>query len=326
MRVESWSRFEYGTVSVKSGVRMLPPLKIRNVEGLMYIKTVEAECLHVGVVWKSYGTFDRYPQGAVVLEKLCKQVHGASRQVQIRKHDRAGRVVAYRASTLQVLGSTLGLGKVDSAFHLFSGSINEYQACLGTKTLRVSLQTDHLIETSAHAPQRPMSSSKKHTDLGSYLHPTNTCIGQIQFKGTAPINVSELFLQPESLTTHPEEITCRGFLRTSVAFPKDSHLQPFGLGTRPILSTPRQNSSCLFICRITYTEDPVACKLTKLQSPGSRKGKALTPFRSFFVASLSAAFLKGNFRSPEIFGGTQPRPLRKPFSYFVFLSFPLSHF
>ncbi|GFV68690.1 hypothetical protein TNCV_2170611 [Trichonephila clavipes] len=49
-------------------------------------------------------------------------------------------------------GSILRLGKVDSAFHLFSASIKEYQAWLGTKTLRVSLQ----IETSAYAPQRPM--------------------------------------------------------------------------------------------------------------------------------------------------------------------------
>ncbi|GFV87306.1 hypothetical protein TNCV_4032781 [Trichonephila clavipes] len=66
------------------------------------------------------------------------------------------RVVAYRDSTSLNRGSILGLGKVDSACHPFSGSINEYQACLGTKTLEVSLQTDHLIGTSAHAPQRPM--------------------------------------------------------------------------------------------------------------------------------------------------------------------------
>ncbi|GFX41353.1 hypothetical protein TNCV_1654361 [Trichonephila clavipes] len=31
-----------------------------------------------------------------------------------------------------------------------------YQACLGLKLLGVSLQTDHLIRTSAHAPQSPM--------------------------------------------------------------------------------------------------------------------------------------------------------------------------
>ncbi|GFV02427.1 retrovirus-related Pol polyprotein from transposon 17.6 [Trichonephila clavipes] len=50
------------------------------------------------------------------------------------------------------LGSIPRLGKVDSAFHPYcSGSINEYQACWG-----VSLQTDYLIGTSAHAPHRPM--------------------------------------------------------------------------------------------------------------------------------------------------------------------------
>ncbi|GFT98861.1 DUF5641 domain-containing protein [Trichonephila clavipes] len=44
-----------------------------------------------------------------------------------------GRVVAYRASTPQVWGSLNGLGKVDSAFHpRYIGSINEYQACLGS--------------------------------------------------------------------------------------------------------------------------------------------------------------------------------------------------
>ncbi|GFU90625.1 ubiquinol-cytochrome-c reductase complex assembly factor 1 [Trichonephila clavipes] len=46
-----------------------------------------------------------------------------------------GRVVVYRASTPQVLGSINGLGKVDSAFHSrYIGSINEYQACLGLNT------------------------------------------------------------------------------------------------------------------------------------------------------------------------------------------------
>ncbi|GFV54704.1 APP_N domain-containing protein [Trichonephila clavipes] len=54
-------------------------------------------------------------------------------------------------------GSIPGLGKVNSTFHPYcSGSINEYQARLGTETLGVSLQTDHLIRTSAHALQRPM--------------------------------------------------------------------------------------------------------------------------------------------------------------------------
>ncbi|GFX47876.1 hypothetical protein TNCV_4792561 [Trichonephila clavipes] len=45
----------------------------------------------------------------------------------------SGRVVVYRASTSQVWGSINGLGKVDSAFHPHHiGSINEYQACLGS--------------------------------------------------------------------------------------------------------------------------------------------------------------------------------------------------
>ncbi|GFS88584.1 hypothetical protein TNCV_1461881 [Trichonephila clavipes] len=50
------------------------------------------------------------------------------------------------------------LNKVDSAFHPYcSGSINEYQACL-----RVSHQIDHLIQISAHAPQRRMLDSGLH--------------------------------------------------------------------------------------------------------------------------------------------------------------------
>ncbi|GFW07907.1 hypothetical protein TNCV_3920401 [Trichonephila clavipes] len=49
------------------------------------------------------------------------------------RRGRKGRVVVYRASTPQVLGSINGLGKVDSAFHpRYIGSINEYQACLGS--------------------------------------------------------------------------------------------------------------------------------------------------------------------------------------------------
>ncbi|GFT46916.1 hypothetical protein TNCV_1720351 [Trichonephila clavipes] len=67
------------------------------------------------------------------------------------------RVVVYRASTPQVWGSINGLRKVDSAFHpRYIGSINEYQACFGSQTLKVSLQTDHQIGTSVPAPQRPM--------------------------------------------------------------------------------------------------------------------------------------------------------------------------
>ncbi|GFU48900.1 hypothetical protein TNCV_3209041 [Trichonephila clavipes] len=62
-----------------------------------------------------------------------------------------GRVVAYFVSIPQVL--VLFPGWARSA-HLFSGPINEYQASLGIKTLGVSLQTEPLIWTSAHAPQR----------------------------------------------------------------------------------------------------------------------------------------------------------------------------
>ncbi|GFS58256.1 hypothetical protein TNCV_4916511 [Trichonephila clavipes] len=67
------------------------------------------------------------------------------------------RVAVYSASTPQVWGSINGLRKVDSAFHPRSiGSMNEYQACFGSKTLKVSLQTDHQIGTSVRVPQRPM--------------------------------------------------------------------------------------------------------------------------------------------------------------------------
>ncbi|GFU24270.1 hypothetical protein TNCV_3395901 [Trichonephila clavipes] len=65
--------------------------------------------------------------------------------------------VVYSASTPQVWGSINGLRQVDSAFYpRYIGSINEYQACLGSQPLKVSLQTDHQIGTSVHAPQRPM--------------------------------------------------------------------------------------------------------------------------------------------------------------------------
>ncbi|GFS62413.1 hypothetical protein TNCV_1262171 [Trichonephila clavipes] len=51
-------------------------------------------------------------------------------------------------------GSIPGIGKAHSVFHPYcSGSINEYQDCLETWTLGVSLQTDYLIGTSAHPPQ-----------------------------------------------------------------------------------------------------------------------------------------------------------------------------
>ncbi|GFV62633.1 hypothetical protein TNCV_2528581 [Trichonephila clavipes] len=67
------------------------------------------------------------------------------------------RVLVYSANTPQVWGSINGLLKVDSAFHpRYIGSINEYQVCFGSQTLKVFLQTDHQIGTSVHAPQRPM--------------------------------------------------------------------------------------------------------------------------------------------------------------------------
>ncbi|GFT99111.1 hypothetical protein TNCV_3794611 [Trichonephila clavipes] len=48
-------------------------------------------------------------------------------------HGAIDRVVVYGASTPQVWGSINGLRKVDSAFHpRYIGSINEYQACLGS--------------------------------------------------------------------------------------------------------------------------------------------------------------------------------------------------
>ncbi|GFX64692.1 hypothetical protein TNCV_4681681 [Trichonephila clavipes] len=49
--------------------------------------------------------------------------------------------------------SQAGQGRLNPSS--FSGSINEYLACFGTKTLGGLLQTDHLIGTSAHVPQRP---------------------------------------------------------------------------------------------------------------------------------------------------------------------------
>ncbi|GFW51527.1 hypothetical protein TNCV_4212051 [Trichonephila clavipes] len=67
-------------------------------------------------------------------------------------YPRFGRVVVYRASTPQVLGSINVLGKVDSAFHpRCIGSINEYQACLGV------LNTEGL--SSNRPPNRDICSS-----------------------------------------------------------------------------------------------------------------------------------------------------------------------
>ncbi|GFS63671.1 hypothetical protein TNCV_1922351 [Trichonephila clavipes] len=78
-----------------------------------------------------------------------------------------GRMVAYRASTLQIRGSNPGLCKVDSAFHPFSGLINEYRVCLGTKHWGISCQTHHLTGKSALAPQRPSSRKQGSVVLGS---------------------------------------------------------------------------------------------------------------------------------------------------------------
>ncbi|GFW94746.1 histone-lysine N-methyltransferase SETMAR [Trichonephila clavipes] len=63
-------------------------------------------------------------------------------------------VSAWRFHACLFRGSNPGLGKVDQAFHPFSGLINEYQAFLGAKHWG-SRQTDHLTRTSAHAPQGP---------------------------------------------------------------------------------------------------------------------------------------------------------------------------
>ncbi|GFW89922.1 hypothetical protein TNCV_4196101 [Trichonephila clavipes] len=57
------------------------------------------------------------------------------------------------------------MGKVDSAFHPFSGSINEYQACLGSE-LRASSQTDHLTDTSAYAPRHPKVTYSERDKVG----------------------------------------------------------------------------------------------------------------------------------------------------------------
>ncbi|GFS90453.1 hypothetical protein TNCV_4096661 [Trichonephila clavipes] len=52
----------------------------------------------------------------------------------------------------QVRDSNRRLSKVDSAFHSFSGSMNEYQVTFGTEHWMFPHQIEHLTETSAHAP------------------------------------------------------------------------------------------------------------------------------------------------------------------------------
>ncbi|GFU00720.1 uncharacterized protein TNCV_4818771 [Trichonephila clavipes] len=64
-----------------------------------------------------------------------------------------------RTHVLFLVGYIPGLGKVDSAFHPYcSWSINEYHK-LAWGPKQISLQTDHLIGTSAHASQHPMVKS-----------------------------------------------------------------------------------------------------------------------------------------------------------------------
>ncbi|GFX75330.1 hypothetical protein TNCV_3043521 [Trichonephila clavipes] len=77
-----------------------------------------------------------------------------------REFSLSGRMVTYHASAPQVQGSILGLLKVDLAFYPFNGSIN---FAWGLK-IGVSLQTDHLIGMSAHAPQRQMVT---YTEMGT---------------------------------------------------------------------------------------------------------------------------------------------------------------
>ncbi|GFV65819.1 hypothetical protein TNCV_746721, partial [Trichonephila clavipes] len=92
----------------------------------------------------------------VYFQSPLKKEDGISKVDKVFKES-VDRVVVYSASTPQDWGSKNGQRKVDSAFHpRYIGSINEYQACFGSKTLKVSLQTDHQIGTSVHAPQHPM--------------------------------------------------------------------------------------------------------------------------------------------------------------------------
>ncbi|GFV82427.1 hypothetical protein TNCV_3982201 [Trichonephila clavipes] len=78
-------------------------------------------------------------------------------------------MVACHVSTPHVRSSKSGQEKVNSAFHPFSGPINEYQACLGTKYWGFSHQTDHLTGTSAHAPQHSWSRKLRWAQLALTL-------------------------------------------------------------------------------------------------------------------------------------------------------------
>ncbi|GFU86686.1 uncharacterized protein TNCV_2881061 [Trichonephila clavipes] len=79
-----------------------------------------------------------------------------------------GRLVACCSSTPRSRGSILGLGKVDSTFHPMSGSINKYQAFLGSKPR--GFRFEHLFGTSAYAPQGPKVTYTEMgtVDLGPY--------------------------------------------------------------------------------------------------------------------------------------------------------------
>ncbi|GFV12051.1 uncharacterized protein TNCV_669821 [Trichonephila clavipes] len=89
-------------------------------------------------LWDALGraVSSRFPPPATLIELenvLQEEWRLLSSAVADHLIEHKGRVVVYRASPPQVLGSINGLGKVDSAFHpRYIGSINEYQACLGS--------------------------------------------------------------------------------------------------------------------------------------------------------------------------------------------------
>ncbi|GFW17245.1 hypothetical protein TNCV_1957161 [Trichonephila clavipes] len=82
------------------------------------------------------------------------------------------------------------------------GSINKYQACLGTLTLRVSLQTDHRIGTTARVPQRLMIT---YTGMGT---PPGQPIGVTVHFTQQPIREQLLSSKPRQKLLkiyHPDE-------------------------------------------------------------------------------------------------------------------------
>ncbi|GFU58523.1 hypothetical protein TNCV_4894571 [Trichonephila clavipes] len=123
--------------------------------GLMVVKATEQQKIFIelGVFAMSLETLPEFNDiyDGTFPNSLHEEVH------EDVSYSTMGRVVVYPASTPQVLGSINGPGNVNSAIHPCSiGSINEYQTCLGSKTPKVSLQTDYQIGTSVHALQRPM--------------------------------------------------------------------------------------------------------------------------------------------------------------------------